>query len=275
MYRINPTSNKVINTELAEIREVNKEEALTARKVYSNLKNKAFDVIPEDGRELQESCTCTDIGSFSLIRACNTLIEFLEFEEIEEVEVPEIDLEEAKDRYAFIESTLYSDMTAHQLALVLFHDLGTEFEVQTMSMNAGLKLKLDLLDELKSHLVEKYPDIRTEVLTAKLANALAVTKLEKGSSLALSEGNLAVYNYMATTKVVDSKSFEFLAEIGGDTTKSLDILILQSAFRSYKEAVAKGDLPTTSAEFNLAVMRMSSGITETTTKSIANLDNLF
>ncbi len=275
MYQITKNSNTVINNELALIRETNKAQALSIRKVYDNLQCRDFDSIPTTGADLVEAYSGTIIG-FKLVIACNTIIEFITFEEVEEVTVPDIDVPNLdEDRFAFIETTMYEDMSAHQLSMCLFRDLGTEIEMSTTSMTSGLKLKLDLLDELKSELVTLYPSVRLDALTAKLANALAVTKLEKGSSLALDEGNLAVYRMMTTTKTIDSKNFEFLAQIGGDKTKSLDILILQSALRTYKEEVAKGELPATPLALTSAIMKMSSGIVKTTPKSLEGLQNLF
>jgi len=108
-----------------------------------------------------------------------------------------------------------------------------------------------------------------------LANALAVVKLEKGSSLTLVNGNLALYQALSTDKTVDSSNFKFLATIGMDKTLTLDVLILQSTFRTYKELVAQGELEATPNEFNLAVIRTIQGIKEVSDSNKEAIRNLF
>lgn len=275
MFTINPTSAKSINSLLKELRKTDKPLALIARKVFTNLKNKEFDVQPAVSKDLAQAYNGKE-KSVSVSLACSKIFSSITFDEIdEEIIVPEICIEEVPQRFAFIAETAYEDMTAYELSLCLFKDLGTEKEVEISNLNTGLKIKLDMLDQLKEALVVKYPSIRVELLEEKLANALAVTKLEKSSSLALFEGNLAVYGHLATTKTVDSTNFKFLAEIGGDKTKTLDILILQSAFKTYKEFVALGDLPQTDNNFNLAVMAMVQGVKPVSEKNKENLNNLF
>lgn len=277
MYKINSTANNAVNEELALIRQVDKEQALSLRKVYSTLTCQLFPIEPTTPEELLESLDIEQgsLKARSTLIACRALFEWLTFEEVEEVPAIEIKLEDENDRFDFIETTNYADMTPEQLSLVLFRDLGTEVEMTTQSMTTGLKLKLDMLDELKHNLVMEYPEIRTEILTTKLANALALTKLEKGSSLDLTEGNLSVYNYLADTRNIDGRNFEFLAEIGGDKTKALDILILESVFKTYKEHVAKGELPATCSDLNIAIMKAIQGVKPLSTASKNKLKNLF
>jgi len=276
-YKLTKETNTDINDALNILRAEDRDFALTIRKVYNNLNCKVFTSMPYSGEDLVAYYN-GNITDTDALHACNFIINLAGFEAHAEevIDIPEIELdEETEDRFAFMDELEYSEMDAHQLSLVLLKDLGNEIESAAISMNAGLKIKLDMLDELKDHLVEMYPDVRVEVLTDKLANALAVTKLENGTSLALLDGNLAVYKYMATTKKADSKNFEFLATIGGDKTQSLDILILQSVFKTYKEEVTKGTLPATSAELNLAILRTTSGAVATTKKSIDSLKGLF
>jgi len=194
-----------------------------------------------------------------------------------DIEVPEVEVGESSynARYDFMNKLVYNEMTAHQLGLVLFKELGAEVESKTRAMSTGAKIKFDLLDDLKEKLVELYPEIRVEVLEAKLANALAVTKLKEGTSLAVVEGNLAVYNYLATDLTTDSKNFEFMAKIGVDKTKALDILILQSTFATYKEEIERGNLPMTSNELNLAIARAITGVEPVKQSTLDKIKNLF
>lgn len=276
MYKINSNSNTVVNAELALLRGVNPDLALGLRKVYSHLQCKTFDELPAIGSDLAKVVTNEALLNFALTGKANTLIEWLEFEEVDVVDVPEITVEEDRDRFEFIETTKYSDMTAEQLSLVLFRDLGAEIESATQSMTTGLKLKLDLLDELKDNLRALYPDVRVEVLTEKLTKALAVTKTLKGSSLSLTNGTLAVYDNMGTLEnPSDVENFKFLADFEANKTQSLDILILQSAFKAYKLAVASGELQATCQDLNLAIMKMVSGIKTTSEESKNKLQNLF
>ena len=274
MYRITKNTDKVINTELAEMRLTNKDGALTIRKVYGNLKCKTVETIPTTIEDLVAMYTGT-IEEFKVTIASAKLLHWLAFEEIEEVEIPEIEIDDDICRFEAIENIAYEDMTAHQLSLVLFKDLGSEIETQTLSMTTGLKVKLDLLDELKDFIVKARPDTRIEVLENKLANALALVKKHtKESSLAVKDGRLLVYEYLATKETTDIGKLGFLAKIGGDKTKMLDVLILESAFKSYKSEMAHGNLPATSSDLNLAIVRMINGIKPVTEASKQIIDNL-
>jgi len=265
-YTINTkATNPVINEELKVLRATNKALALNIRKAYNSMLNKEFTELPRTPEDLVSYMTNKNVAQFVKPAIANAIFNLIQFNEEdtcyaqEETPAP-LDLDTA---------------TPVQLTQVLFDDLGTEIQSQIQAMTTGLKLKLDLLDELKASLKTMYPDMQSEVLTEKLANALAVTKLKVGSSLALKDGSLAVYNYMNIGMVVDSKNFEFMASLDADKTKSLDILILQSALRSYKEQVAQGNLPATSPELNLAVAKAISGIQTTSEETKAKLANLF
>lgn len=182
-------------------------------------------------------------------------------------------LEEAKAE-AIANTVDYSDVSAHDLTAILFADMGSEIESEVTNMTTGLKVKLDMLDELKALLVAEFADIRPELLTAKLANALAVTKEAKGSSLYTINGNLGVYNYLDTDKQVDYTNYLFMADIEGEATKCLDVLILESAFRSYKAQVALGTLPLLNRALTLAIAKCIKGIQEVTEDNKSKVSKL-
>jgi len=270
-YTINTSAtNPVINEELKVLRATNKDLALSIRKAYNSMLNKEFTELPATPDDLVPYMTNKHVAQFVKPAIANVVFNLIQFEAEDacctDTELP-----------VEVTTTPLTLETASviQLTQLLFDDLGTEIQAQIQAMTTGLKLKLDLLDELKATLVSTYPDMQNEVLTNKLAIALAVTKLKIGSSLALKDGSLAVYDYMNTDTTVDAKNFEFMASIGGDKTKSLEILILQSAFRSYKEQVAQGNLPATAPELNLAIAKAISGIQATSEETKAKLANLF
>lgn len=270
-YTINTkATNPVINEELKVLRATNKDLALNIRKAYNSMLNKEFTELPQTPEDLVPYMTNKNVAQFVKPAIANVIFNLIQFNEEDACCAQE----EAPVEVTTAPLDL-STATPAQLTQILFDDLGTEIQSQIQAMTTSLKLKLDLLDELKASLKELYPDMQSEVLTEKLANALAVTKLKVGSSLALREGSLAVYDYMNTDLVVDSKNFEFMASLDADKTKSLDILILQSAFRSYKEQVAQGNLPATSPELNLAIAKAISGIQTTSEDTKAKLANLF
>jgi len=270
-YSINTkTTNATINSELKLTRATDKTAALNLRKAYNSMLNKEFTELPQVGADLVPYITNRNIADFIKPALANILVELIDFTEVECDEPAELVDQPSTDISIDVETA-----TATELTQVLFDDLDHEIQGKITAMTTGLKLKLDLLDELKATLLDAYPDIQTEVLTAKLANALAVTKLKTGSSLSLIDGSLAVYDYMATDIDADSKNFEFMADIIGDKTKSLEILILQSAFKSYKEEVSRGKLPMTSAKLNLAIAKAVSGIQQTTDETKAKISNLF
>ncbi|RKY40407.1 MAG: hypothetical protein DRP85_08625 [Candidatus Makaraimicrobium thalassicum] len=276
MYKINPTTNKTINTELALIRSVNPEQALKLRQLYNNLECKTFTTIPETGVELVKHYN-GEIASFLLTSLGNTLIEHIEFEEVEELDIPEIETTDVVDRFAFIETTEIKDMTAAELNLVLVQRIGSDLEAQTNSMQAGSKIRLDELDILKDRLISNIESkgLNREKVELKLANALALTKIHSGSSLATGpDGNLAVYDYINSSLKTECANFVFMAKLDGNKTKPLEILILKATLKTYKEEVARGKLPVTSSELNLAITRMISGLKPTSEEALSKLDNL-
>ena len=262
MLQINTEiTNQTINIELGELRTTNSGLALRIRKVYESIKCSTFETEPMTGAELAVAYTGAVVSAENALEACEIMLEWLTFEEetVTEYDIPEVEIPELEDRFAFLDEKEYADMTAYDLYMWLFHKLGTELEQETMSLNIGLKDKLDMLDELKSLVVENFPTVRKEELTARIANALAITKQERGSSLALAEnGNLAVYEYLATDKKVDSKNMLFLADLNASKTAPLDILILKSALKSYKAEVAQKRLPVLPQALNIAIANVIS-----------------
>jgi len=271
-YVINTkATNGVVNEELKVLRATDKQLALNIRKAYNSMLNKEFTELPQVPEDLVQYMTNKNVAQFVKPAIANAIFNLIQFSEEDDCCT-----EEVKTPVEVATAPLDLDtVTPAQLTQVLFDDLGTEIQAQIQAMTTGLKLKLDLLDELKAVLKDTYPDMQSEVLTEKLANALAVTKMKVGSSLALKEGSLTVYDYMKTDIVTDSKNFEFMASLDADKTKSLEILILQSAFRSYKEQVAQGNLPATAPELNLAIAKAISGIQQTTEATKAKLADLF
>jgi len=278
MFKLSTNSSTAKNSLTKAMRKAKqKDQALSITKLYSHIKDKEFDTIPTTGTELAKYYTGDVLTTLQVSVACANLIEVLEFEEIEEdciYDIPEVVTAPAiESRYSFMDTTDFNNMSAHQLSLCLFKDLGSEIEVKILSMQTGFKSKLYLLDELKANIVAKYPDIRLEVIENKLANAMVITKLKTGSALSIdpSSGNLSLYQYYKTTLVgsdSDVQNMSFLAAIAQNKQQTLDIMILQSAFKSYKEAVASGLLPVTSNEFNLAVTKIIQGVLPTTQTSI-------
>lgn len=262
MLQINTTTtNNTITQKLAELRQTEPGIALRIRKVYEAIKCAEFTEEPLFGADLAIAYTGSMVSKDNALEACEIMLEWIDFIEAEvtEYDIPDVEIPKLEDRFAFLDNKEYADMTAYDLYMWLFHKLGTELEQETMSLNIGLKDKLDMLDELKALVVENFPNIRKEELTARLANALAITKQERGSSLALAEnGNLALYEYLSTNRKAESKNMQFLADLNANKTAPLDILILKSAVKSYKAEVAKKRLPVLPKEFNLAVANVIS-----------------
>jgi len=168
MFRITKETSTNINELLASLRETDKDSALMARKVFGNIKTKEYSEVPATAKELTEYYNGKE-SQLSVLGACSRILESLMFIEIieestQDIEVPEIEVSEIEDteRFSFIANTAYADMTAHELTLVMFRDIGTEEEIKIVNMNTGLKLKLDLLDNLKDELVINHPNIRVE-----------------------------------------------------------------------------------------------------------------
>jgi len=275
-YKLTKETSTEINDALNILRAEDRDFALTIRKVYNNLNCKVFTSMPYSGEDLVAYYN-GNITDTDALHACNFIINLAGFEaHIEEViDIPEIELdEETEDRFAFMDELEYSEMDAHQLSLVLFKDLSTELEMSILSMNTGLKMKYDLLDELKDHIKTSSlkrttalgeAPTRIEVLEGKLANVLALVKLDTGkSSLVLKDGRLLAYEYLTDKRKTDVGNLGYLANMREGKTNALDVFILEATFKAYKEEVAKGTLPVTSREFNMAVAKVINGVEETT-----------
>ena len=252
---INKTeSANAINRALKTLRKTDKDTALLLRKVYTNISEQTYDIAPSTSAELLSVYTGSeDIAGLD----ATVLFDNISFDIVSEpVTTPTTVIVEPTEQIP------YEDMSVVQLTNILFADLGSEITAQVTNMTTGLKVKLDLLDEVKQLLVSHFTDIRPEVLTARLANALALTKIAKDSALHTTDGNLTVYDYLNTSEKADSKNYLFMADVTADTTASLDILILEAAFRSYKEQIAVGALPIPERELTLAVTKAIKGICE-------------
>jgi hypothetical protein len=132
--------------------------------------------------------------------------------------------------------TNYKEMSNAEL-LEQVNSLLTDDEIKTLSnMTLGLKIKLELLDDLKSQLTNANKDVMDEVIESKLANALALTKEACGSSLSLdSNGKLQVINYILSDKESnDSKNFEFMASLS-NKTKNVEVMLLDASLRKVVE----------------------------------------
>jgi len=271
MYVISEESSKIVNSELKDMREYQKDIALTIRKVYSNLKKKEWQEEPRDTLDLINAYS-GKLGILQIETGCDYLIKWLTFEYIEDIEVPVVHFDDTEEDEV---SKEYSSMDASELAEVLFRMMGTEVKKSITAMTTGLKIKLNMLDELKQVLLDSYPNIRIDVLEEKIAKALALVKLDKGSSLAVEDGNLCLYKYLKNDRTIDSSNYVFLAKIGGDKTKTLDALILQSAFRSYKDGLSKGTVKDLGNEFNLSVVHCINGIKPVSKESLEAIKDLF
>lgn len=250
------TSAQAVNKTLKSLRRNDKAAALLLRKVYTNISEQEYTTEPTNSVELLAVYTGQeDIDSLD----ATILLDAIEFDLVPTI-VHTADANLVQQTVELV-NVPYADMPITQLTKVLFADLGTELESQVVNMTTGLKVKLDLLDELKQLLVNTFEDIRPEVLTARLANALALTKEAKESALHTTNGNLTVYDYLNSDSKSDSKNYLFMADVTADQTASLDILILESAFRSYKEQIAAGALPIPDRELTLAVTKAIKGIT--------------
>jgi len=254
------TSAAAVNKALKVLRKTDKDSALLLRKVYTNISEQQYTTAPTTCKDLLAAYTgAEDISeldasplfdaiSFDFVSECNTQPTPVTTEDKDTIE-PEL-----------VVPVDYSAMTVVQLTNVLFADLGSEITSQVTNMTTGLKVKLDLLDELKQMMVASFEDVRAEVLTARLANALALTKEDKGSALHTTDGNLSVYDYLNSDVKTECKNYLFMADIMADQTASLDVLILESAFRSYKEQIAVGALPIPDRALTLAVTKAIKGI---------------
>ena len=267
-FRINTTTtNPAVDSVLKELRTEDKELALNLRKIYTNLESAEFNSIPTSSDELLQAYVGTmDISGIN----ASPLLYSIEFDEVTANEAHTADNlvdEPTKEPN-------YLDMSAEELTQVLFDDLGTEITNEVVNMTTGLKVKLDMLDELKALLREQFSDIRPEVLTSRLANALALTKEAKDSSLHTTDGNLAVYEFLNNDKKVDHKNYLFMADIEAEATKCLDTLILESAFRSYKAQVAMGTLPVPPKKLVLSCTKAIKGIKQVTASNKAKVSNM-
>lgn len=247
-------SNTQVNANLKSLRKEDKELSLLLRKVYTNISEKEYAKEPTTSEELlavyngKEDITDLDASTLLLSVSFVTL------------ETPEDTVGTIVPVVA--EDVAYEDMCIQHLTNTLLKDLGGELTSEIVNMTTGLKVKLDMLDELKSEVLKAHGDIRPEILTARLANALALTKEAKGSSLHTTGGNLAVYKYLNSDKRIDSKNYLFMADIEADATASLDILVLDASLKSYKAQVALGALPIPPKELILAVSKAINGIVE-------------
>jgi hypothetical protein len=272
MYSINTTkSTPSVDATLKALRTEDKDLALNLRKIYTNIESATFDSIPTNSAELLSAYVgaidITDVNASALLYS-------LEFDEISAVDVHTADAEVMHNIVEPAVQPSYLEMNAEQLTNVLFADLGTEITNEVVNLTTGLKVKLDMLDELKELLRTKFTDIRPEVLTSRLANALALTKDSKGSSLFTIDGNLAVYEFLNSDKKMDHKNYLFMADIEAPSTKCLDTLILESAFRSYKAQVALGTLPIPSKQLVLACTKAINGVKEVTSSNKAKVSNM-
>ena len=245
MFKINIESKKIVTQELAELRVTDKKTALLVRKLFSALLKKEFEAVPTDSKELTAAYTGSVLTTLEVIKASILLLDMISFEEIvaeeiEEVEIEEIEVGCNQGRYHFIDNLDIHQMDANQLCLVLFRDMGTDIETEVIALTAGLKDKTDALHRVKRKLFLNNPTIRPEVIIDRLANALAVTKLEMGSCLATRGTKLAVQANLKTTTVTDHKNFVFLAN--AEPNKTLELMVLKAAFKQYKELVAQGTL---------------------------------
>jgi len=254
------TSAAAVNKALKVLRKTDKDLALLLRKIYTNISEQQYTIAPTTCKDLLAAYTgAEDITGLD----ATVLFDAISFDFAQAVESELVTGVTAIEIPAPVEPSVpvdYSAMTVVQLTNVLFADLGSEITAQVTNMTTGLKVKLDLLDELKQLLTANFDDVRADVLTARLANALALTKEDKGSALHTTDGNLSVYNYLNSDVKTESKNYLFMADIMADTTASLDVLILESAFRSYKEQIAVGALPIPDRALTLAVTKAIKGI---------------
>jgi len=287
MYRIKrESSDKVVTKRCKKLRAESKEEYLNLRKVYNNLRTKVFD--NTDVKNLVTECTVKAMKSETVEDNINLLLELIEFEEIEDEldlldDMEDLDLESDNincysNRYDFISTTDINHMTCEQLSLMLFKELGSEAESKVVNMSVGLKIKTDLLDELKQFLLTNYADIRQELLTQKIANALALVKQHtKSSSLSLdNKGELLVWQYLSSKEVADkdiTENMKYLADINS-TKLGLDQMILKSTLAVYVEEVEKGNLEIPSRQLIIAVKRAISGAKQASQDTMDKAKNL-
>jgi len=253
-------SKKSVDSTLKALRQEDKKQALLLRKVYTHIIEREYTTVPTTSDELlavyagKEDITGLD---------ATPLLMSIEFTTTED-EQPATEQVSVTTESTTVEATDYDNMCPAQLTSILLADLGSEVASEVVNMTTGLKVKLDMLDELKALMRTNFSDIRPELLTARLANALALTKEAKDSSLHTSNGNLSVYEFLNSDKRLDSKNYMFMADIEADATASLDILILEGALRSYKAQVALGALPVPPKELILAVSKTINGVVEVT-----------
>jgi len=118
-----------------------------------------------------------------------------------------------------------------QLGAVLTAKLTTEQQLAIQNMALGLKPKLDKLLELKLDLIQKFPQVREDVMELKLSRALAKAKKEFGSSLHMQAGQLACVQYLSEDlSNIDEGNFGFLASFSQEP-KTLEVMILENGLR--------------------------------------------
>lgn len=244
----------------------NKATALLLRKVYGNIKKKEYTKKPKTSEALlavyngKEDITGLD---------ATPLLEVITFNKTK------LEVKEEKLGDVPVASIPYSEMTAQQLTSVFFSALGSETATSIVNMSTGNKIKMDMLDELKDLLRDSFGESkRPEILAQRLANALALTKEAHGSSLETENGNLLVYNYLNSKEVIECENFLFMADMNKEATPELDVIILDSAFKSYKAEVALGTLPAPDKSLVVATYKLIKGIatvSEDNKSKIANM----
>lgn len=265
MYRINKSkSSKLVTRALVLLAKVDNKLKKLLRKVNTNLLTKNYLEIPATSEELLAMYNgkedITNIDASVLLGAL--VFEEVEVETEQEIVHTPIDMD-------------YADMTVEELTATLFNDLDKEATTSIVAMTTGLKVKLDLLDELKATVRDSFPNIRSELLTAKLANALALVKSVKGSALNTGkDGNLTVYKYLNSKDKIACDNFVFMADFESEDTNTLPILILEATFKSYKETVNLGLLPIPSSELVIAVTRAIKGITAVTEDNMNEVSSM-
>jgi len=254
-------SKKSVDSTLKVLRQEDKKHGVLLRKVYTHIIEKEYTTVPTTSDELLAIYTGKeDITGLD----ATALLMSIEFTTTEDEQPATEQVSNTATEPTIVEPIDYDSMCPAQLTSILLSDLGSEVASEVVNMTTGLKVKLDMLDELKDLMRTNFSDIRPELLTARLANALALTKEAKGSSLHTSNGNLSVYEFLNSDKKLDSRNYMFMADIEADATASLDILILEAALRSYKAQVALGALPVPPKELILAVSKTINGIVEVT-----------
>ncbi len=167
----------------------------------------------------------------------------------------------------------YTHLTNNELLFEIGQLLTDEQNTTVANMTIGLQVKLVELDRIKESLVVANPNVAQEVLEDKLANALALAKLNFGSSLAVDPvtQKLAVISMFLSDKVVDHDSFYYERTSSLDVVdRDLEVMLIDATFRKIVN-LSETTFDNLEPEMVLEIKRRISGIKSVDSDDMASL----